>query len=438
MCVLQAESTPAPVRKRSKLWELTPGLHCAVVGTCLSFPDLVKIGRKVGVVPENDASDYEVHAWFVQSCNKPSPLTRLLNKRLDRAWRTAIGNARSARDEAALAAYWSGSLKKSDIPGPFWAVVTHPAATADLRSRAYGDVHMLSHRMGNVSRDASRRLHVAETDRDELKDRLALMTRRLAQQDAMYKRSVERHEQEINALATRLQDAETQVTTLSGAESRLRTLESGEAYRNLRNRCNTLSSDLEETKRSLDIETGRCEVLEREIAVLRRANGEAVSQLRQAEAERVALEAVMKSDATSGNDKAEVPAIDLCGRRIAYVGGREAAIHHLRALIERANGQFSHHDGGVEDSSTRLDRVLSQADVVLCPIDCVSHSACLRAKKFCKRTAKTFVPLRSASLSSLAAELHRTFGDEAAGVDLGSSGRRSGDGNPVPPTPMAK
>jgi len=60
---------------------------------------------------------------------------------------------------------------------------------------------------------------------------------------------------------------------------------------------------------------------------------------------------------------------------------------------------------------------------VLCPVDCVSHGACLRAKTFCKRTAKTFVPLRSASLSSLAAGLHRAVGGEnaAAGEDAGSA-----------------
>ena len=68
-------------------------------------------------------------------------------------------------------------------------------------------------------------------------------------------------------------------------------------------------------------------------------------------------------------------------------------MRHFRALVESANGRFAHHDGDIEDGAQRLDRVLSQADVVLCPIDCVSHSAYLRAKKFCKRAAKTFVPL---------------------------------------------
>lgn len=75
MCGSPAEPAPPPAsRKRLRLWGLTPGLHCAVLGTCMSFADLVKTGRKAGIVPEPDAPDYEVHAWFVQICGEPTPL----------------------------------------------------------------------------------------------------------------------------------------------------------------------------------------------------------------------------------------------------------------------------------------------------------------------------------------------------------------------------
>ena len=53
----------------------------------------------------------------------------------------------------------------------------------------------------------------------------------------------------------------------------------------------------------------------------------------------------------------------------------------------------------------------------LCPVDCVSHGACLFARKLCKRTAKPFVPLRSAGLSSFVTGIHRVA---AAGADGGA------------------
>jgi hypothetical protein len=39
---------------------------------------------------------------------------------------------------------------------------------------------------------------------------------------------------------------------------------------------------------------------------------------------------------------------------------------------------------------------------VLCPIDCVSHQACLKVKALCRRRAKAFVPLRSSSATCFA------------------------------------
>ena len=75
-------------------------------------------------------------------------------------------------------------------------------------------------------------------------------------------------------------------------------------------------------------------------------------------------------------------------------------MEHFRAVVENANGRFIHHDGGLEDNDRRLGTLLSQGDVVLCPVDCVSHGACARAKRFCKQTSRTFVPLRSSGLSS--------------------------------------
>ena len=96
---------------------------------------------------------------------------------------------------------------------------------------------------------------------------------------------------------------------------------------------------------------------------------------------------------------------DLLGKRVLYVGGRPGTVVHLRSLIERHNGAFLHHDGGKEERDARLNEVLSQADLVVCPTDCVSHTACLRAKSFCKMAKKPFIILRSASRSSLANQL---------------------------------
>ncbi|HHD57299.1 MAG TPA: DUF2325 domain-containing protein, partial [Desulfobulbaceae bacterium] len=50
----------------------------------------------------------------------------------------------------------------------------------------------------------------------------------------------------------------------------------------------------------------------------------------------------------------------------------------------------------------KLPKMLTTADVVVCPVDCVSHDACTCVKKMCKRYQKPFALMRSSGLSSLA------------------------------------
>lgn len=91
-----------------------------------------------------------------------------------------------------------------------------------------------------------------------------------------------------------------------------------------------------------------------------------------------------------------VPARDLGGQAILYVGGRPSLLPFLRAAVESRNGCLLHHDGGFEQATRCLEGLVERADVVVCPIECVSHDACLRVKGLCRRLAKPFLPVRSA------------------------------------------
>jgi hypothetical protein len=53
---------------------------------------------------------------------------------------------------------WEEALARADIPGVYWAVLSHPAATDAIMRKAFGDVHMLSHMVGAAKRADIRRL----------------------------------------------------------------------------------------------------------------------------------------------------------------------------------------------------------------------------------------------------------------------------------------
>jgi hypothetical protein len=98
-------------------------------------------------------------------------------------------------------------------------------------------------------------------------------------------------------------------------------------------------------------------------------------------------------------------ALELSAQTMLYVGGRPNQIPQLKSLVERTGARFLHHDGGIEHSSSLLPGLISRADVLLFPIDCISHDAVATLKRLCRQLEKPYLPLRTASLATLASSL---------------------------------
>ena len=104
----------------------------------------------------------------------------------------------------------------------------------------------------------------------------------------------------------------------------------------------------------------------------------------------------------------------LDGRSFLYVGGRDCQVAHLRQIASNFGAELIHHDGGLREAVSRIDTVLPSVDCVFCPIDCISHDACLRVKTGCKKFGKAFIPLRNGSKSSLERALNTMNERDAA------------------------
>jgi hypothetical protein len=108
--------------------------------------------------------------------------------------------------------------------------------------------------------------------------------------------------------------------------------------------------------------------------------------------------------------------LDLAGLQVLYVGGRANQVPQLKDLVERMGGSFAHHDGGVEHSTTLLPGLIARADVVLFPVDCISHLAMGTIKRHCRQAGKPYMPLRTASLASCLSGLARLLEDAVPSV----------------------
>ena len=151
----------------------------------------------------------------------------------------------------------------------------------------------------------------------------------------------------------------------------------------------------------------RHEIVQATLSETNAALGAACDEAQHLREELEAAEAQL-STPTGGDsdDVCRLPA-NLKGVRLLYVGGRPGQIPRIRAFVEAAQGEFLHHDGGVEERKGLLAGMVGRADAVFFPVDCISHEAAGGLKRLCRQAAKPYVPLRSASLTSFIAALSR-------------------------------
>jgi hypothetical protein len=143
----------------------------------------------------------------------------------------------------------------------------------------------------------------------------------------------------------------------------------------------------------------RCDELAR---ALKESEDRAAMLLADTSALRNEVAALEASLVPAPQDEAE-GAPDLAGRTLLYVGGRPKLVDQLRLFTAGHGGELLSHDGGVEDRTGLLPGLISRADIVFFPVDCVSHLAVEQVKRVCRQLGKPFAPLRSASLASFIA-----------------------------------
>lgn len=150
-----------------------------MIGTCLSTAELRKLMCRFIVV--DDASDLCLHHDAVRLVPRHAELARTLHKALDHRHEASVQRFDRARDESVLAGLWEEALHQGEIPGAYWAILTHRRATLQLRQRAFGDVHMLSHLVGAANRADIRRLVALEHENADLRGQLERQHERLAE-----------------------------------------------------------------------------------------------------------------------------------------------------------------------------------------------------------------------------------------------------------------
>ena len=365
-----ATATP----RRTRIWEFGTNLHCSIVGTCLPTVELRHVLDKLKISGVALASDHELHSVGVMLAGRREGGAKFLQKALDRRHRSAIARCASAKETADLLALWEESLKQGDIPGAYWAVLTHPVTTEAVVKRVFGDVHMLSHLVGAANRADIRRLRQLEQENAALLAKIERQQRQLRDGFAVRDQSIRRLNEMLlqqdskqpdqSDSRERPDDIETADNLIRDLQRRLaRQIASGDRMERRFNEASALSSAKDRTLQRLKEEL---EATRHELALVESHLDEVVGQ------PRPAPEVVL----------------NLSGVTLLYVGGRANQIPRLKALVERAGARFLHHDGGLEQKVGLLPSLVSRADHVTFPVDCVSHDAAAMIKRLCRQTGR--------------------------------------------------
>lgn len=387
-----AEPAPEPAAQpgaRARIGEIDPHLLCSILGTCLSTAELRKL--MAGHIDVQGRNDLDVHHEGVAGASASGAVARALNKALDRRHAAALQRFARARDEAALAALWDDALRSGEIPGAYWALMTHRRATPALRQRAFGDVHMLSHLVGASNRADIRRLVALERDNAELKERLESQQARHAELLAERERGAAERERQAQQIA-QLELRPPPTPQQEGASATIAALNAAVALQaERRERAETAlgaaAADNDRLRLARTHALQRADELARELAA---AEGQ--------------LRAALGNDGDAGAAESALRRV-LGGRRLLYVGGRPSSATAIGNLVRRHGGAYQRHDGGIEDRKGLLAPALAWAELVVFPVDCIDHDSAQALKRACLRQGRRFVPLRSAGVASFVAGL---------------------------------
>jgi hypothetical protein len=381
-------------RRRTPIFEMHPSLHCSIIGTCLPASELRRLMIKIGVSGAASDDDHALHKQAVALAARPHDGGKLIHKTLDRRHEAAIRQCAKLIEESELFRHWEGAIARGDIPGPYWAILSHPAATDAVMRRVFADVHMLSHMVGAANRADIRRLRQLEDANTALAGKLESQQRHLRDGFATRDASIRMLKEALSRALAQSQQAPVSTAALGDDAAATR-----EAFADF-----GAHLDREVAKRErLEARLARMTVALAEAECGREAAERDEKRLRD---ELAVVEAQIGKLLVQGTEpQALVTLPELDRLSVLFVGGRAHQVPQLKGLVERLGGVLLYHDGGIEHATAMLPGLVGRADCAVVPVDCVSHHAMATVKRLCRQAGKPFIPLRSSGLASLLAGL---------------------------------
>lgn len=375
--------------QRLKIWEIDNFFKCPMVGTCLTLTEQKHLLKKAGICRKKKSA-YDIHEILVASLESENRLTKKFENMLKKKFGKESSRLCEMPEEEFME-HWRSCFNEGDYKAALWAAARRPDLRVECRREIFGMVHMAMH--WNSEQRATTTIKLAVMEKKEAairrrwkkgageKKELERKNRRLQVKNNALQARVDAVMEENSALARQLADLM--------SESRVPELE--QQLRQLREERTGLSGTIDELSRRIDAMTEK-----------HRRQSETHDQLMasNAQLEQTMWETIRSMHRINLCDE-NCPAFDLCKKRVLIVGGIARMESLYRQLIESSGGHLEYHDGNMNGGARQLENSLKRADLVLCPVNCNSHTACSLVKTFGKKHNKRVHMMPNFSLSAV-------------------------------------
>lgn len=383
------------------IWEIERNFKCPVIGAMLSVDKHRDILKKCGW-DVNGLKPYEYHS-YIMGCmgdeNAVSIKTNNFIRHQSRKYMKRIAALYNKKDAKEVRALWNDYSARGVIGPVMYAIVAHKDTQVDLLQDIHGEVHMLSHANMTEVFSIRRKLESADQNLIREKNKGSEKNKKIREMVGQLKQVGK----EKDLLATenaqlRMKLGALETRPILRQQSAFDVTQEIERLEDALHRQRQETLRLERERKQLEIQLFSAEnenvMLKEEFAQLSSVfapGADDIYPCRERET----------CPVTGDRPDENCPRRRLCAGRIFMIGGITKMKSYYRQIVEKAGGEFDYHDGYIKNSNEDLAARVRRCDVVVCPVSCNSHNACLKVKHLCTRYNKELKILNSASLSAL-------------------------------------
>lgn len=375
-----------------RFWEMASFFKCPVVGLCLTPREQRQLLKKEDASLKS-LSAFEMHERLVASGDSENTLSRKVDDLLTRKFSKETAPLRLLSEQAFMH-HVRASFEAAQYVAVFWAAATRADLSAAARMEIFGVIHMAMHANAETHIQSGQQMNQL---RKKIEDQSrAISALKLDRKEARKETEMVRLEQAQTK--AKLHAALKEKDELRSALVALEALDRQERVAELEAQNRRLQSELSDNKHRLIAS-------ERDLFHLENRLAAAVKDIENRQLANTQLKDEIETSIESLKDKGKCdptcPAFDRCPKRILIVGGIERMEARYRQAVETAGAVMEYHDGHMHGGAAQLENSLRRADIVLCPVNCNSHAACLLVKNFGKKHNKPVHMMSNFSLSAV-------------------------------------